>query len=86
MTPSTDRVDDLEEVEGRLYRPDSAVQSDEVAVLVGAEGAAAGVVLLLVPESLEFDLLESDDDPESVDDVVLVDDEDFDLPPRLSVL
>jgi hypothetical protein len=76
----------LEEVEGRLYRPGLRVQSDDDAVLAGAAGAGV-VVVLLEPESEEFDLLDSDDVPDSPDEVVLDDEvEDFDLPPRLSVL
>ena len=54
--------------------------------MVGVAGAGAGVVVL-EPESLELDLLEpeSDEEPESLD-VLLDDEEDFGLPPRLSVL
>jgi hypothetical protein len=88
----------LEEVEGRLYRRRSCVQSEEVAVLAGVVGVAFDVELLaldslepdllesdlLESDLLESDLLESDEEPESLDDVVA--DDDFDLPPRLSVL
>ena len=92
-TPSTDLVDDLEEVEGRLYRLASDVQSEELVVFAGAAAGVVDDVFVLELESLDLveslDLLESLDpeslDPESLDDEVL-DDEDFDLPPRLSVL
>ena len=75
----------MEEVEGRLYRPGLRVQSEDGAVLAGAAGAAV-VVVLLEAESEELGLLDSDDVPDSPDEVVLDEVEDFDLPPRLSVL
>lgn len=54
--------------------------------MAGAAGVAVGVAVL-DPESPALDLVESDDDPESLDEVVLdEDDDDFALPPRLSVL
>ena len=85
----------MEEVEGRLYRPGSHVQSEEGdAVLAGAAGVAVDALLLELespepepePELVESepDLLESDDELESLDEAVL--DDDFDFPPRLSVL
>lgn len=57
------------------------VQSELESDLAGVEGVAGGVVELL-PESLDVDV---DVDDESVA-LVLDDEEDFDLPPRLSVL
>jgi hypothetical protein len=81
-TPSTDRVDDW----GKSAPTVSAqvgVQSELELDLAGVDGVAAGVVVVLdLLESL--DLLDSDDE-ESVE-VVALDDEDFDVPPRLSVL
>jgi hypothetical protein len=87
----------LEEVEGRLYRPCSVVQSEVEAVFLdGVADDAAGLLELEpesdfpesadFPESLDFpaspDLLSDDDDGESVVVVVV----DFDFPLRLSVL
>ena len=88
----------MEEVEGRLYRPRSTVQSEEDAALAGVDDAAAGDAVLDpdldpdlepesldLPESLDVDVSDDDDDDAAVslDGVVL---DDFDLPPRLSVL
>ena len=77
----------MEEVEGRLYRPVSRDQSDELAAFDGAGGVAVDVELL-DPESPEpepeLDFDESLDDPESL--VAVLDEDDFDFPPRLSVL
>ena len=81
---------------GRLYRRCYRFQSELELVLAGTGGFAAGVVEV-VPESLDFDAPfdddESDDDEsdedeapddDSVEDAAV--DDDFDFPPRLSVL
>lgn len=62
---------------------DRQVQSLVEAALAGVDAGAAGVVEVL-PESPDED--EEDDDDESVEVDVDDDADDFDLPPRLSVL
>ena len=99
QTSSTDRADDLEEVEGRLYRPCSVVQSEVEAVLDGVDDDAAGALDLEpesdlpesdLPASLDLpespDLLSDEDDDDDDDESAVVVVVDFDFPLRLSVL
>lgn len=84
----------MEEVEGRLYRPGSVLQSEVEAFLEDVDDDVTGVLVLvaeLEPESPDVpdvpespDLLSDDDDDDGESVVVVV--VDFDFPLRLSVL